>query len=217
MEVTPVQNDTTLTDTTNRAAISADFETFLRMLTVQMENQDPLNPVESTDFAVQLATFSNVEQQVQTNDLLRELQSQLGGSGIGQIADWVGKEVRSASAVTLNGSPLTLYPTVESGADRASVIVRNSVGDEVTQIPISTAGAPVEWAGVTTDGFPFPSGIYTFDVESYASDELIGSSPAETYARVTEVRRNADGTNVVVLPGNVEVDANTVQGLRNPL
>ena len=114
MEITPVQNDTTLTDTTNRAAISADFETFLRMLTVQMENQDPLNPVESTDFAVQLATFSNVEQQVQTNDLLRELQSQLGGSGIGQIADWVGKEVRSASAVTLNGSPLTLYPTAVS-------------------------------------------------------------------------------------------------------
>jgi len=48
------------------------------MLTVQMQNQDPLNPVDSSDYAVQLATFSNVEQQVQTNDILRELQSQMG-------------------------------------------------------------------------------------------------------------------------------------------
>ena len=44
------------------AAESSDFETFLKMLTVQMQNQDPLNPVESTDYAVQLATFSGVEQ-----------------------------------------------------------------------------------------------------------------------------------------------------------
>ena len=52
--------------------ISSDFETFLRMLTVQMQNQDPLNPIQSSDFAVQLATFSGVEQQVRTNDLLEK-------------------------------------------------------------------------------------------------------------------------------------------------
>ena len=52
----------------SNSALSSDFETFLKMLTVQMENQDPLNPVDSADFAVQLATFSSVEQQVLTND-----------------------------------------------------------------------------------------------------------------------------------------------------
>ena len=50
--------------------ISSDFETFLKMLTVQMENQDPLNPTDSSEYAMQLATFSGVEQQVLTNDLL---------------------------------------------------------------------------------------------------------------------------------------------------
>ena len=39
------------------SAITSDFETFIRMLTVQMENQDPLNPMESTEFATQLATL----------------------------------------------------------------------------------------------------------------------------------------------------------------
>ena len=42
-----------------------DFQTFLKMLTTQIKNQDPLNPMEGSDFAVQLATFSGVEQQVQ--------------------------------------------------------------------------------------------------------------------------------------------------------
>ncbi|MEL6641363.1 MAG: FlgD immunoglobulin-like domain containing protein, partial [Pseudomonadota bacterium] len=137
-------------------------------------------------------------------------------SPIWQLADWVGKEVRTASAVSLSGSPVTLYPTIENGADRATVIVRNRVGDEVTQIPISTDGTPVEWAGVTTDGFPFPSGSYTFEVESYAGEELLGATPAQSYAVVTEVRRDASGANVVVLPGDVEVNANSVTALRNP-
>ena len=63
------------TDST-RAEVSSDFETFLKMLTVQMQNQDPLNPVDSSDYAIQLATFSGVEQQVKTNDLLASLGQQ---------------------------------------------------------------------------------------------------------------------------------------------
>lgn len=216
MEVTPVQNTTTTAEPSSRTEISSDFETFLRMLTVQMENQDPLNPVDSSDFAVQLATFSNVEQQVQTNDLLRELKDQLGASGMAQLADWVGREVRSAAPVALNGSPVTLYPTLEPGAERAAIVVRNSAGTEMTQIPISTDGAPVEWAGVTADGFPFPSGTYTFEVQSFSGDDLLGTNPAETYAPVAEVRRNSDGNNVIVLPGNVEVSADAVSALRAP-
>ena len=58
--------------------ITSDFDTFLQMLTAQMKNQDPLNPIESADFATQLATFSSVEQAVLTNDLLRGLMSQTG-------------------------------------------------------------------------------------------------------------------------------------------
>lgn len=62
----------------NATALSSDFETFLKMLTVQMQNQDPLNPIDSTEYAMQLATFSSVEQQVLTNDLLRQM---MGGQG----------------------------------------------------------------------------------------------------------------------------------------
>ena len=63
--ITPTQTQTSPVTAANATAmtggnsnISADFETFLKMLTVQMQNQDPLNPVDSSDYATQLATFT---------------------------------------------------------------------------------------------------------------------------------------------------------------
>ncbi len=67
--------------------ISSDFDTFLKMLKVQMENQDPLNPTDSSEYAQQLATFSGVEQAVLTNDLLTALMVQMNTTGMAQLAD----------------------------------------------------------------------------------------------------------------------------------
>ena len=78
------QTDKTQGQAGSASVISSDFETFLKMLTAQMENQDPLNPMDSADYAVQLATFSSVEQQVLTNDLLQAMTLQLGSSGMAE-------------------------------------------------------------------------------------------------------------------------------------
>ena len=92
-------------------AISSDFNTFLRMLTVQMKNQDPLDPIDSADYAVQLATFSGVEQQVKTNDLLAALSGQMAISGLAEMAGWVGREARAAMPGSFDGSPITISPS----------------------------------------------------------------------------------------------------------
>ena len=63
-------------------ALDADFTMFLKLLTTQLKNQDPLNPTDSSQFAVQLATFSGVEQQTKTNTLLSSIESQLGQSSM---------------------------------------------------------------------------------------------------------------------------------------
>ena len=88
-------------------AISSDFETFLKMLTVQMQNQDPLNPVDSSDYAVQLATFSGVEQQAQTNDLLKGLTALDGGE-----AEW--RRWRLGSAKRHARPPLQILTAIRS-------------------------------------------------------------------------------------------------------
>ena len=57
-----------------QSALSADFETFIKMLTTQAKYQDPLEPLDSSEYAAQLAQFSMVEQQVLSNDLLKWLE-----------------------------------------------------------------------------------------------------------------------------------------------
>ena len=104
------------TTTSNKALISSDFDTFLKMLTAQMQNQDPLNPMDSTDYATQLATFSGVEQQARTNELLTNLGSQMAVLGMSQLAGWVGQEARAEAPVWMDGDPVTMQLTPATGA-----------------------------------------------------------------------------------------------------
>ena len=106
--------------------IGSDFEVFLQMLTAQMKYQDPLNPVDSTDYATQLATFSGVEQAVLTNDLLKSLTTQMGTGGLIDMAGLVGKEVRSTADVYFEGEPITLMPSQTVASDSAELVVRDS-------------------------------------------------------------------------------------------
>ncbi len=208
----------TQTDALNSEAnggIGSDFETFLRMLTVQMQNQDPLNPVDSSDYAVQLATFSGVEQAVLTNDLLKSLTSQISTSGLADMAAWVGREARAAAPAYFDGNPVTLTPSVAPAADSAEIVVRDADGSVVQRFDIGTTNEAVEWAGVGEDGYPFEQGLYRFDVISYSNDSVIAEEQAETYNVVTEVRIEGNDT-VLIMQGGSAVSGDSVTALRDP-
>jgi flagellar basal-body rod modification protein FlgD len=197
------------------ATISSDFQTFLKMLTVQMQNQDPLNPVDSSDYAVQLATFSGVEQQVKTNDLLTALAAQMGSTGMAQMASWVGKEARAAMPAYFNGSPVTVAPNPAAIANRVEMVVRNADGAEVQRLNLPVSADPVKWAGVDADGNPFPSGLYSFEVVSLSDNTVLMSEQAEVYGTVQEVRAEG-GQTVLMMAGGVGVLATSVTALRDP-
>lgn len=196
-------------------AISSDFETFLKMLTAQMQNQDPLNPIESQDFAVQLATFSGVEQQVRTNDLLAGLVSQLGQSGLSQMAGWIGMEARAAVPALFDGSPVTVYPQVPEGATSATLVVKDASGAVVQRLPIATDGAAVQWRGTDSYGFPLASGAYSFAVEGSKDGATIETLPALVYSRIVEAKVE-DGTNILTFESGASTTAENVTGLRLP-
>lgn len=202
-------------DGTAASALSSDFETFLRMLTVQMENQDPLNPIESSDFAVQLATFSGVEQQVRSNDLLERLVGQQSVSALSQLAGWVGMEARAAVAGSFDGTALTLYPELPAGADQATLIVRNDTGQEVARTAIPVSSDPYHWTGLDQTGATLPPGNYAFTVEARSAGDLIGTIPVELYAPVTEARISG-GAPVVVFASGEELAASEVTAVRAP-
>ncbi len=196
--------------------VSSDFETFLKMLTVQMKNQDPLNPSSSSDFAVQLATFSGVEQQVRSNQILEGLAQQMGLMGMAQMAGWIGMEARAAAPAYFDGTPITVLPSPASAAQETVLVVTDAQGREVERITIPVSSDPVTWAGVDSSGNPLPAGLYSFELESYAHGELLRSDLAEVYARITEAR-NEGGQTVLILHGGVQVPAMAVNAVRSPV
>lgn len=195
--------------------LASDFETFLKMLTAQARYQDPLEPIDSTEYAAQLAQFSMVEQQVQTNDTLAALFSQMGISNMASLAGWVGMEVRAETPAYFDGAPITIAPSPNTAADRAFLVVTDATGQEVQRKPISVSSEPVQWAGVDSTGAPFQAGVYTFTVESMAGEDVIASGPTEVYGRITEAQIK-EGSVVLVLAGGQTLPATSVSALRHP-
>ena len=196
--------------------ISSDFETFLLMLTTQLENQDPLNPIESQDFAVQLATFSGVEQQVLTNDLIRDLKGVLGASDLAQLAGWVGMEARVNASVRFEGRPVDVAVSPDLGSDRAELVVRNARGAEVAREAVPSSSGVYSWAGTGAFGAPLPYGDYTLELVSQRQGEVTSVRSVPHYAYVTEARQGAAGVELVIAGGAV-VSSENVSGLREPV
>ncbi len=200
--------------TTAKSSISSDFDTFLRMLTTQIQNQDPTDPINSADFAVQLATFSGVEQQTKTNELLTNLTSRMNAGGLADLAGWVGMEARAKAPAYFHGEPIAIWPQPDSTADKAQVVVKNSFGGEVGRYDIDLSTEPVSWSGKDAAGADVPDGLYTFHVESFKSGSLLNSTQAEVYSLITEARIE-EGQTVLVLLGNAKLKSADVTSLRN--
>ena len=195
--------------------ITSDFNTFLKMLTVQMQNQDPLNPIDSTDYAVQLATFSGVEQQVRTNQLLAEMQARFAQMGMADMAGWIGKEARSDADVVYSGRPVTLSPNPAVGSTSVILAIRNAQGTLVSREEIPVSAEPYQWLGADATGAPLPPGRYTITQESLIDGDVVDSRPIEHYSRVVEARGGPRGTSLV-LQGGIEVPATRITALREP-
>lgn len=196
--------------------ISSDFDTFLKMLTTQIQNQDPLNPMESTEFAVQLATFSGVEQQTRTNQMLEQLSGQLGVMNMAQLAGWIGMEARVAAPAQFGGFPIALDVSPEAVADRAVLVVTDAAGHEVMRQQTPVSGGLQQWEGRDTLGGMLPHGRYSFSVESFSGQTLIKSAPVETYQIVREARAGAGGQIDIVFDGGVTAASASVAALRQP-
>ncbi|RNF34443.1 flagellar hook capping FlgD N-terminal domain-containing protein [Paracoccus methylarcula] len=200
--ITPTDNKTvTGTAASTPAApgitTNADFSTFLRLLTTQLQNQDPLNPMEGSEFAVQLATFSGVEQQAYTNKLLGEMMTQAEAGGLGQAASWIGKEARSTAPVWFGDEALTLDITPDPRAEDVTLITMDATGREILREAIGTGTGEVEWYGRDASGQKLPDGRYSFRIESILEGDVIADDEVGAYARIEAVRSGPNGTELV--------------------
>ncbi|MEM6972328.1 MAG: flagellar hook capping FlgD N-terminal domain-containing protein [Pseudomonadota bacterium] len=118
--------------------VSSDFNNFLTLLTTQLQNQDPLQPIDSTEFVAQLAAFSSVEQQVRGNDLLETITDMIGAGATSIYAGWIGREVADAGGRLIpDGETLTLVVPSEPGATSVEAVMRGADGTVLARTPLA--------------------------------------------------------------------------------
>jgi flagellar basal-body rod modification protein FlgD len=163
----PAGSSTSKAAATNALAsqqIAGNFQSFLQLLTTQLQNQNPLDPLDTNQFTQQLVEFAGVQQQLNTNDSLATLVSLQQTSQSTQALGFVGKTaVVSGSTAALTNSTATWQLSVPT-ASSVNITVANSTGQTVfTGSYNASAGnnQPFEWNGQGNDGTQWPDGNYT--------------------------------------------------------
>ena len=181
-----------------RESSVSDFNDFLTLLTSQLKNQDPLQPLDSTQFVEQLASFSAVEQQVGTNEKLSRLVAQGNAQEIGQLGGWIG---------------LTVDVPDRTGAISVEAIIVDSDGDAVARVPVEDASVPFVWSGEKANGQTASPGLYgvsfAYDFENSASTRVDASASG----KVTEARIDDDGP-LLILDNGARIRPSDVAALR---
>lgn len=192
-------SQTVATATTNvTSGLSADFNMFLTLLTTQMQNQDPLDPMDSSEYTQQLVQFSQVEQSIQQNTALQDILGRLASQDMVQASTYIGREARFDSPIAgLGDAPATW--TYVAGAEPASVkievmdqsgtIVHTATLDPETQGRYS-------WDGTKDDGTQAAKGAYTLSIEALDGSGNTVPVAINSVGIVKEVV--TDGTNVVL-------------------
>ncbi len=205
-------SSTTKETTKTATDVGSDFETFLTLLTTQMRNQDPLNPMDSTAFVAQLAEFSGVEQQVKSNDTLSAILEAVSGGGSGQLAQLVGMQVQAETSARYDGEPLELAFDPDPQATSAQLVVRDADGAIVARLPVDAAAETVEWDGRLDDGSA-DAGSYSFSQTRVGADGLTEEVPARVFAMVTELRLTSDGPRLMLDSGEA-IEESAVTAIR---
>lgn len=217
MQITPTSTATPAASAREAApaALSpgSDFQTFLTLLTAQMRNQDPLKPVESTEFIAQLASFSAVEQQVRTNDRLDHIIASLAGGSSAGLAEWIGREVRVPAAASFEGVPVEVEFDPHPQAETATLVVLNAFDQVVTRRAIEADAKQVTWDGRTDTGEMAPNGTYRFTIESKADGQLVATQSGRVFVPVEELRI-VEGLPRLVLASGETVTLDAVTAIR---
>lgn len=197
--------------------LAGTFDTFLRLLTTQLQNQDPLSPLDSTQFTEQLVQYSGVEQAINTNKKLDQLIGVMSGGQLNAAVSFIGKTVEfAADKVALeNGSAAITY-SLSSNAAEARISIVDAAGRLVRAVPVDGAAGTHElvWDGRNGNGVQVPDGTYNLQIT--AVDQNGTTIEAATYVsgRVTGVEQIDGGVRLNI--GELDVALDSVRAVREP-
>lgn len=202
---------------TGRTRLAENFDTFLTLLTTQLKNQDPLSPMDSTQFTQQLVQMTGVEQQLLTNDLLEKLVTNTG-SGVSTAVSLIGKEVRAEADVAAlkNKNAEWTY-----ALDRDATDVKLEILDEKGRVVKSVAPTDNKagdhtftWNGKNAAGSDMADGTYTLRVTAKDSQGSTVTSKIFADGLVTGVEQS-DGSTLITIKG-AQVPWDKIVRIRQP-
>jgi flagellar basal-body rod modification protein FlgD len=175
-------------------SLAGNFDTFLQLLTTQLQNQDPLDPLDTNQFTQQLVEFASVEQQVNMNTNLQTLISMQQTSEATSALQFLGTNV------TVNGSTATLSNATNNPATwtfaspspaTANFTIASSTGQTAFSgtVALSAGSQSFAWNGQGTNGTTWPDGTYTMSISATGAN-------AQAVAISTQVQGVVSGVNV---------------------
>lgn len=159
---------------TKSAEAAMGKDAFLKLLVTQLENQDPLNPTDNTEFVAQLAQFSSLEGIQNLNTSLGDMKGSMNALQEFGSASLIGKNAKAeSSSFVYGGSPRKLGFSLGSDASSATLVIREPSGKAVKEIDLGQLKSgynEAEWNGANTGGAEANQGLYSFSVEAKGAD-----------------------------------------------
>ncbi|HTM78091.1 MAG TPA: flagellar hook assembly protein FlgD, partial [Devosia sp.] len=200
-----------------RAGIADNFDTFLNILTTQLKNQNPLDPMDTNQFTQQLVQFTGVEQQLKTNTFLEALMNASQNSTNTDAVSYIGKEVTAAGtkADLKNGGASWGY-NAEAAVSDAKVTIKDATGNVVYAETGSLLKGPGNflWDGRGSDGALKPDGTYTITIDG---KNLAGRNVAISTSTVGVVSGvDFSGPEPILTVGGTKIKLSDVTAVKLP-
>jgi flagellar basal-body rod modification protein FlgD len=216
MAVDPIGNTNTNAQSSNALkTLGGDYENFLKLLTVQLQNQDPTNPTDTTQLTQQIAMLSQVEQQINTNKNLEKLIDLTNATQFNNVVGYIGKRIEApGSAGYLQNNRAEFVYYLDGDPAQAAIKIKDEGGNVVYSGsgPVAHGRNEFAWNGVGSTGAPMPNGVYSIEVEAKDANGNTVSSQTYTTGIVTAVD-SANGQ-VYLSIGELSVPIGVVTSIR---
>ena len=170
MEISSFQSGAAADNTkssNDQTQLVGSFDTFLQLLTTQLKNQSPTDPLDVNQFTQQLVQYSTVEQQIQSNEHLEDLLATMAAANVVSFANYIGKEIEATGSVAelANGSATWTYET-DSDVSEAFVQVSDENGNVVYSelTSLGSGEGTFSWDGRSNDGSLNSPGFYQVSI-----------------------------------------------------
>jgi flagellar basal-body rod modification protein FlgD len=188
-------NTTTTTSTTSTDSVQADQDKFMKLLVTQLQNQDPLNPMDNAAMTSQLAQLSTVTGINKVNATLESLRSDIAttqsSTAINLIGKGIlveGKGIQLASSTAEDGTVTNssvFGVELASDSQDVSIAIQDSTGKTVRTMTMTNAEAgtyPITWDGTKDDKTVAEAGSYTFTVSASTAGSALTATPLQLAA-----------------------------------